>query len=479
MPIESILIAGGGVAGWLAAAALARRTRCRIHVIENGGIDDSLGLPQLIEDSRPSTPEFHSALGFDEDVLLRASSGGFSLGRALSGWHAGSAAFHPYGDTGAAMGPVPFHHLVHRLRSTGASVNLANYSLAALCAQSGRFARTGARDSSVMSTLDYGLHLDTAGYCGAMKADALAHGVTTSEGVVADIRQGEGGLVEAVILKSGENMPGDLFLDCTGQAASLINRMPKSAFENWNHWLACDAALASTSKDHMSPLPFVSVEAHPAGWRKTTSIQGTIGALILCSSAEIEKFETVPYRFSQGRQCAPWLGNCLAIGGAAAVIDPVATTQLHLAGKAILRLLELFPHDRSCQVEAAEYNRQTIEELDNARDFAILHYKLNGRIGEPFWDNCRAMKVPDRLDYKIALYRSTGRIALYDEESFESPDWVALFDAMGVRPQAYDVMADGIDSARISSHLTQIRAVMLKAVASMPLYAEYLSRIAR
>jgi len=68
------------------------------------------------------------------------------------------------------------------------------------------------------------------------------------------------------------------------------------------------------------------------------------------------------YRFNSGRITKPWLSNCVAIGGAAAIIDPLASTQLHLVGTAIARLLKLFPHKRSAPVEAAEYNRQTIEE---------------------------------------------------------------------------------------------------------------------
>jgi tryptophan 7-halogenase len=473
-PIETIVIAGGGVAGWLAAAALARRTRCRIRVIEQGGVDDSLGIPFRAEPTLPSAPHFFRQMGFDEDVLLRAGSGSFALGRALVGWRAGGPAFHPYGDTGAPMGPIGFHHLVHRLRAEGESVNLANYALAALCAQAGRFARPAAEDASVLSTLDYGLHLDVAELRETMKADALSRDVSAADGAISGVQLGDAGLIDSLTLQGGELVAGDFFLDCSGPTASLVGHMPGARFEDWSHWLPCDAALISTAPDELAPLPFGSVEAHPAGWRATTALQGRAGEAVLCASAVVSGFEAGSYRFVQGRRATPWQGNCLALGGAAAVIDPVASTQIHLAGNAIARLLSVFPHDRACRTEAAEYNRQTCEELDNARDFAILHYKANRRIGDPFWDDCRLMQVPDRLAHKIALYESTGRIALHDEESFESSDWIALFDAMNVQPRSYDAMADAIDPARIGDHLAQVRAVMLKAVASLPTHGDYL-----
>jgi tryptophan 7-halogenase len=473
-PIQSIVIVGGGVAGWLAAAALARRTRCHIQVIEQGGVDDSLGIPMLGEPTLPSTPHYLRQMGFDEGALLRASSGSFSLGRALVGWRAGGPAFHPYGDTGAPMGPIGFHHLVHRLRAEGESINLANYALSALCAQAGRFARPTAEDASVLSTLDYGLHLDVAELRDAMKADALSRGVTATGGVISSVQLSEEGLIDIVTLHGGEQVSGDLFLDCSGPTASLARRMPGARFEDWSHWLPCDAALVSSAPDERTPLPFVSVEAHPAGWRATTPLQGRSSEVILCRSVSVSKFEAEPYRFVQGRSTSPWLGNCLALGGAAAVIDPVASTQLHLTGCALSRLLALFPHDRACRIEAAEYNRQTCDALDNLRDFVILHYKANGRVGDSFWDACRAVQVPKRLAHKILLYESTGRIALHDEESFEAPDWIALFDAMNLQPRSYDAMADAIDPVRIAEHLAQVRDVMLKAVASLPTHADYL-----
>ncbi len=474
MPVKRIVIAGGGVAGWLAAAALARKTRCRVLVLEHGGRDDSLGIPMPIEATLPSAIELHQRLGLDEPNLHRASAASFSLGRAISGWRTGAPAFHPYGETGAPLGPISFHHLAQRLRADGQMINFANYALAALCAQTERFARPAGDPHSVLWTMDFGLHVETAGYRDALKSDAMLHGATTVDGKVASLDLDDSGLIDAIMLEGGQRVEGDLFLDCGGPTASLIGKIPGSSFDDWSHWLRCDAALICAAPQDTPPLPYVAVAAHPAGWRSTMGTRSRSSEVVLCARAEVAKFDGTPYPVAQGRQSSLWRGNCLAIGGAAAVIDPVACTQLHLAGKAISRLLSLFPRDRACAIEAAEYNRQTGEELENVRDFAILHYFANGRVGDPFWDDCRTMEIPDRLAYRIALYKSVGRIAQYDEESFEPSDWIAMFEAMGVQPRRHDIMADALPAARIADHFAQIRAVMLKAVAALPSHAEYI-----
>jgi tryptophan 7-halogenase len=474
MPIEKIVIVGGGVAGWLAAAALARRTRCDILVVETPGIDDSLGLPLKVEATLPSTPAVHQAIGFDEDDLLARCGGSFTLGRALSNWTREQApSFHPFGEIGASLGPIAFHQLVAKMRADGEAVNIANYSVAALCAQSGRFARPTSDQRSVLSTMAYGLHLEIRGYRDALKADALAHGVIAVDGEVAGLTLSHEQLIDSVLLRDGERASGDLFLDCTGQTRTLTGRMPRAAFESWSHWLPCDRCLVTASPIDAPPPPYTHVDAHQTGWQSFASTRDMIGEALVYQHGATER---EAYAFTSGRMAKPWTGNCIAIGGAAAIIDPVASTQLHLAGSAIGRLLRLFPHDRACRIEAAEYNRQTIEELENVRDFAILHYKANGRIGELFWDASRAMGVPDRLAHKIALYESTGRLALHDEESFEASDWIALFDALGVRPQCYDAMADAINRAHIDQYLQQIRQAMLKAVATVPAHEVYLAQ---
>jgi tryptophan 7-halogenase len=470
MPIEKIVIVGGGVAAWLAALALARKTTCTVTVLDTGGIDDSLGVPLAVETTLPSISKLHDLLGLDDDQVVRETGSTYSLGRALSNWTAAAgAAFHPFGEVGASLGPVGFQHLVARLRSEDQSVSFANYSLGALCAQAGRFAPPPPGTRSVLSTIEYGLHLNVAEYRDYLKRKATALGAVTLPGSPTELVMGERGLIATLLIDTGEIIAGDLFLDCSGQTRLLSSKMPQSGFEKWSEYLPCNHVRTNASISSAPPPLYAHIDALENGWQRFASTQTLIEEVVVSQTAPPDG-----YIFNSGRTEKPWAGNCVAVGGAAAIIDPLASTQLHLVGMAIARFLKLFPHKRSAPVEAAEYNRQTIEELENARDFAILHYKCNGRTGDAFWDECRAMAVPERLAHKIALYESCGRIALHDEESFEAWDWISVFDALGIRPRSYDAMANGIPMDRIQAHLAQVRNVMLQALRSLPTHQEYL-----
>ncbi len=479
MPIERIVIASSGAAGWMTASALARRLpmgRVSIVVIERGGVDDSLGVPTCAEPTLASTPLYHAQLGYDEDKLLARARGSFALGRALSGWTSGIIpAFHPYGEIGGAIGALGFHHLVARLRKAGEAININNYSVAALCAQSNRFARPPEDSRSVLSTMDYALHLDVEGYRQSMKADALSRGVETCSGQVLGVSLDDAGLIHDVMTHAGQRLAGDLFVDCTGQSRDLVSRMPEATFEDWSRWFPCDRARFALHQTDQTPSLYTEINAHSGGWQRFVPLQGAEGETSLFCSA-LHPGEDGDHKIAAGKQAKAWSGNCIAIGGAAVVLDPVASSQLHLVQSAILRLLALFPHDRAARAEQAEYVRQTDNELACARDFALLHYTANGRRGDEYWDACCAAEMPETLAYRLALYQSCGRVVLHDGEIFDASDWVALFDAMGVRPARHDVLADALPQGEVHAHFARLRDVMLKAVATVPPHAESLAR---
>jgi tryptophan halogenase len=117
--------------------------------------------------------------------------------------------------------------------------------------------------------------------------------------------------------------------------------------------------------------------------------------------------------------------------------------------------------------------------LDRARDFAVLHYKLNGRRGERLWDAFRETTAPALLDYKIRLYQSRGRVAMYDEEPLDEMSWINLFDEHGVRPHHYSPIADGFSAAELEAHVERARTIMIDELKKMPLHADYLSGLRR
>lgn len=466
--VRDIVIVGGGVAGWMSALALScglEGSGRTIALVDVSGPDASTGPFGPAESTLPGFARFLIDHDLDETEVMRAARGSFTLGAAIAGWAGeGNTWFLPYGDTGAPMGPVAFHQLAARHRAIGQPLRLADFSLAAIAAQSGRFARPSKDPRSPLSTLDYGLNLDKTGFAALLKSAAkgvIHHGAPFRSAKITD-------RVESITLESGEEITGDLFLDCSGAQAVLASRL--SPFQSWKRWLPCDRVIESANAVEGVPPPYVVAAAHSTGWRRTVPLVGGQGDAILSSSAHSDLGGTP---FESGRRAAFWTANTIAIGAAAAVIEPVHPISLHLVQSALRRLLMLFPND-STGPEAAEYNRILHGEADRARDFVIAHYKTNARTGEPLWDAARAMAVPDELQYKLDLYASRGRVPMYDEEVFERPDWVSLFDEQGVRPRRYDALADTIPEPALAQHFARLRQILIETAKTMPSHAEAL-----
>jgi tryptophan halogenase len=461
-PIPVIAIVGDGVAAWMTAAALARRLPrdCyEIRVIAPGRpTPECLGASMT---ALPSLAGFHAMLGIAEETILGEARGTVSLGAAYAGWSAdGGASFFPFGAIGAPMASVAFHQLAARLVAAGREVRPANYSVAALAAQTGRFA----------AAQPHGLHFELVGYRNAMRALALAQGAygTDAPLVAATV---EDGRISGLALPSGTIRP-HLVVDCTGPARLAIGALD-ARFQSWETWLPCDRMARGFSAEPVAPL-YDQMFAQDAGWSSLTPLAGG-AAEYLCFNAAFAGTDDGE-AFENGRLDAPWIGNCVAIGTAAAVAEPLHPVGLELIQRGLARLITLLPATPDASVEAAEYNRVSANELDGVRDFLAMHYATTTRAG-PFWDAVRATELPERAAYKRTLFEATGRIVMYDDEMFDAEDWVTLFEAQGIRPRRHDALADGFSLEEIERHFARVRQEVIEAVRAMPPYPAALPEV--
>jgi tryptophan halogenase len=492
-----LVIAGGGLTAWMTAAALARSLNpadFSITVVGADGGEDYLEPFGVADATLPWVEKQHAAVRLDEERIVAENGGAFTFGIALSGWsQPGASYFQPFSSLGAPLGPVPFHHLALKLRAEGVPVRLANFALAALAAQAGRFQRPGQDPRSVLSTCGYGLHLDVGVLAAQSRDEAEQAGAAIVPGLLGQIERDADGRLTALATAAGARIEGDLFFDCTGVEGRLIGDGAEVGWEDWSGWLPCDRVISSVSPTVEAPVPYSHIQAHPAGWIRQLPLQGRAvltglfqssamddqkalaGLRELAAGGELREVQARYVRF--GRRRKLWHRNCVALGTAAGLIDPVLMTNLQLLRLGLDRLLGLLPAHPAATAEAAEYNRRVTAQLDHARDFALAHYKLNGRAGEPFWDACRSMAVPDSLDYKLRLFESRARVALYDEEPVDEVSWVNLLDEQGRQPRSYSPLADGYSAAEVQAHLQKVRGVMLDAVGRMPAHGEYLARV--
>ncbi|MDE1986737.1 MAG: tryptophan 7-halogenase [Alphaproteobacteria bacterium] len=488
--IRSVAVVGDGIAAWMAALAVARALgpHCSVRVITPGGGPRGLAILAAGEGTLPALRAFHRLIGIDEDDLVRRTGAGFKLGIRFFDWgRIGSSYFHPFSEFGATLDSVAFQHHWLRLRAEGQDTPLEAYSVAAMAAQSGRFARPLNDPRSVLSTYSYGLHLDGTRYAAYLREIAEKRGVAVSVHAVAGIDRGDDGQVQAVRLAGGEPIQADLFIDCSG---AIVEGALKIGYEDWSRWLPCDRILGAMGAP--DPLPYSEARAVAAGWHWRIPLQRGTGHGLVYASRHLSEDEAraelvmrvgekslgepTQLRFVNGRRAQFWSDNVIALGDAAGFLEPLGATNLHLVQTGIVRLLALLPHRDRAGAERSEYNRQMTEEWQGVRDFLILHYKATQRDDTDFWKECRAMKVPETLAYKIRLFEARGRVVLYDEETFLEPDFMAVFIGQDVLPRRYDPVADTIELDLTKDRLNRMRATIRQAAETMPAYRAFIAR---
>ena len=486
----NIVIVGGGTAGWMAAAALARFAGAASHIrlIES----EEIGTVGVGEATIPQIKLFNAGLGIDEAEFVRATQGTFKLGIEFAGWGAPDSRYiHAFGSIGRGLGVVPFHHYWLRHRAEGGSASLWDFSSAAQAAARNRFAPPADRPGQLPSGYDYAYHFDAGLYAAYLRRRAEADGVRRSEGRITDVTlRGDDGFIESVTLASGEIVTSDLFIDCSGFRGLLIEQALQAGYDDWSRWLPCDRALALPSTRTDPLLPFTRATARDAGWQWRIGLQHRTGnghvycsafmsdddaaAALLANLDGAPLGDPRPLRFATGKRRAVWVKNCVALGLAAGFMEPLESTSIHLVQAGIARLLHLFPSAGFDAADIAEFNRQTDFEWQSIRDFLILHYHANARHGA-FWAACRDMAIPDSLAHKLALFRANARIVREHEELFTEPGWLQVLIGQGVMPAGYHPLAAQIADKELAEFMHIARLHVDQVVGRMPDHGQFIA----
>ena len=492
-PIRKVVIAGGGTAGWMTAAALSKfcqRAGISVTLVES----EAIGTVGVGEATIPPIGTFNQRLDIDEDEFVEATQATYKLGIEFVGWRApGETYFHPFGTYGFDLEGIEFHHFWTRLKQNGEAHGLDDYSLNALAAYRGKFIRPEAAHGPVVGKLAYAFHFDAALYAAFLRKLAEGWGASRVEGKIASVEQdGDTGLITGLRLDGDALIEGDLFIDCTGFRALLVEETCRAGFEEWGHWLPANRAVAVACEREGSAEPYTRSTARSAGWQWRIPLQHRLGnghvycdahmsadeaEALLLSNLEGDAISTPNHlRFQTGHRRSFWSGNCVAIGLSAGFLEPLESTSIHLIQSGIAKLVSLFPASRDTPVERAEYNRLMRDDFSHVRDFLILHYKANQRTGEPFWDYVRAMEIPESLERKMALLRGSGRFFKYDAELFDLTSWLAVAEGQGWGPEGYNPMVTALSDANLSASLANMRGLLAKTADALPSHEAFLAR---
>ncbi|MGO3299793.1 MAG: tryptophan halogenase family protein, partial [Pseudoalteromonas sp.] len=466
--IKNVVIAGGGTAGWMAAAALTKLVGNNINItlIES----DEIATVGVGEATIPPIRTFHKLLGINEQAFMKATQASFKLGISFENWGQKNTDYiHSFGMTGKECWAGEFHHFWLQSLSLGLESEFGEYCYELQAAKQGKFA------FNQQNPINYAFHMDASRYALFLREFSENLGVKRLEGKITRVNKcTESGYIQSLTLGDNSTIDGDFFIDCTGFRGLLIEQALHTGYEDWSHLLPCDSAIAVQTKavnDNITP--YTRAIAHEAGWQWQIPLQQRVGnGLVYCSRYLADedakqllleniqgKTLTEPkvIKFKTGRRRKGWNKNCLALGLASGFVEPLESTSIHLIMSGVIRFMRLFPFNGITEQAISEYNKQLKSEIENIRDFIVLHYKVTERSDSEFWRHCKSMEVPETLAHKISLFKETGRVFLDDGDIFRVDSWVQVMLGQGIKPKQHHLIASLMSDDELSRFLSSIK----------------------
>lgn len=488
MPINSLVILGGGVAGWTAAhyLRLCLPDDIEISVVDLSSVDER----QYFE-LTPAASSFFKDQGIDEDVLIKQKSN-FSLAKCYQSIDSDKAKFLPFSAVGFSLNAIDFHHYAVWANRQGKKIDFDSYSLASVAARARRFRHPSNNDNSIFSTLAYGYQLNAEGLIALLKARSLAMGVKRVDADFLAASLSTEGSIESVSLlnKSGQifELPGQFFLDCSGKAAKLLTSSLNVPFVPEQSLSFVDTAIRFVT-DADSVKPYSSVAAVEFGWQFELALVDKCHIEVLFSSTCDSPEDVIKYladkygvefsqftlaRIDQGCRKAFWYKNCVAIGAAAGSLSEFGFGELSLVQSAVLRFANLFPAGCAFASLAQEYNRLTHLEYAHLIDYNQLHYYLFKNDYSRFWQQASHIKISETLSYRLELFKATGRVPFYEGDPLAMDTWTSFLLMADFWPDHYDVLVDNLDPEWILAQLQKMESTITRAATAIPTLQEYL-----
>ncbi len=491
-PLQRIVIVGGGTAGWMAAAALAKLLGPAWHVVLVES--DDIGTIGVGEATIPLINIYNTALELDENEFMRETAATFKLGIEFVDWgRLGDRYIHGFGPLGPDIGLTKFHHYWLKMRAAGRAAPLDEYSINIVAARQNKFMRAK-RDmgNSPLADIAHAYHFDASLYAQFLRRYAEARGVQRLEGkLTGATTRAHDGHIDAVVMADGRRIEGDLFIDCSGFRGLLIEETLHTGYEDWSHWLPANRAWAVPCES-VSPLtPYTRSTARTAGWQWRIPLQHRTGnGHVFCNDfiSESEAADVLMahldgaalaeprlLKFVTGKRRQLWNKNVVAVGLASGFMEPLESTSIHLIQNTIARLTTFFPFQGFDKADIDEFNRQTDFEFERIRDFIILHYKATERDDTTFWNYCRTMSVPDTLRRKMELFVANGRVFRENAELFSEISWAEVFIGQHIVPRGYHPLVDAVSEERIVEFLDNVHTTMQRCAEVMPDHAAYVA----
>ncbi|MFK8031223.1 MAG: tryptophan halogenase family protein [Gammaproteobacteria bacterium] len=483
--IQKVVIAGGGTAGWMAAASLAKLLgkTLDITLIES----DQIPTVGVGEATIPTLLTLHKLLGIDEREFMAEVNATFKLGISFENWRDVNEDYiHSFGFTGKDCWAAGFQHFWLKGQRLGIAKDFGEYCGELVAAREDKFAIVP------KNMLNYAYHFDAGLYARFLRKLAEKNGAKRVEGKIVEVIQNnESGFIEKLSLASGTVVDGDLFIDCSGFRGLLIEQTLHTGYDDWSHWLPMNSAVAVQTQTVRDPIPYTRSIARDAGWQWRIPLQSRVGnGMVFCDRyiSDDEATQTLldnvegetlteprVLKFKTGVRRKHWNKNCIAMGLSSGFIEPLESTSIHLIQRSVVRLMQMFPYDGIREPDVQEFNAQMEFEILNIRDFIVLHYNVTHRTDTPFWRFCRSMSVPDTLRHRIELFKQTGRVFQVPTELFGENSWTQVMLGQGLLPEQYHPIVNMMSDEELKNFLNGIDQTVTNLVGQLPSHRDFIN----
>lgn len=427
MTPRRLLIVGGGSSGWMAAAYLDAALNRDGRKLAEVTLIESPDVPRIGvgEATIPHINHVLAVIGIDEKEFMRRVDGTFKQSIRYVNWthNKGDYYHHPF----SRYRPGPIDRTAAAwLRSDRSIPFTETVSAQPIVCELGLSAQMlGPWDLG--PPLTYAFHMNALKFADYLSELATSRGVTHHRDHVVDVKVTEYGHIESLTTKAGLRLQADLFIDCSGFAALLIEKQLGVKWIDCSQWLLCDRAVAMhVPYERYFPgqvRPYTMASALSAGWVWDIPLQDKRSLGYVHSSAfiELEQAESELRRFEGahtagldarivhfkvGHRAKAWAGNCIAIGLAGSFIEPLESTGLYLSDLAAVMLTEHFPSRSDMAPLAFRFNRIMVNRFYEILDFINMHYCLTRRTDTSFWREVqKTERINDRLKAKLDYWR--------------------------------------------------------------------------
>lgn len=517
--IQTIVIVGGGSAGWMTAAYLSRafENKIRIKLVESSNIT-TIGVGEA---TFSTIKVFFDYLGLQEKDWMPQCNATYKIAIKFENWNSERQPFyHPFQRYDVVDG-LNLGEWWLKLKRDQQQVDHACFVVPKICEnqRSPRYLDGRVYDEKVQTLysdehiasrnvlsqhtaqLPYAYHFDANLLARFMKEYAKARGVEQLVDDVVEVKLTESGSIASLLTRASGEVSGDLFIDCTGFRGLLINKALNEPFIPFAESLFCDSAIAlqiPTDVHSQELKPYTTATALSAGWVWNIPLYGRVGTGYVYASAfqskddaeqefrrylgpTSERCSANHIKMRIGRNRRSWVKNCVAIGLSSGFVEPLESTGIFFIQQGIEELVSHFPDRSFDDVLVRSYNRAIADCIDGVRDFLILHYYASTRADNAFW---KATKKDLVLSDELRDRLETWRHELPNKKNinpkyhgFEAYSYSVMLLGLGYLPKRSLPVLDHLNKERALATFARVAQRADHLTATLPSQYEYLTHI--